>query len=109
MGLDLTLLPCAHVDEHWGMSHEMLSLDRNPEIFEIIRSLQSEPVPPDFSTFMASDKEGEHCYGDTQQTRYGEPLLMTRMKHLKTVGIGGPAGAFIAASPDEQRVALFWH
>ena len=109
MGLDLTLMPLGADNNEWGFSHELLDVPRNRDLFERIMKLPALPVPTKFMTFRSRGDDGEARYGQTQDTPYGEPLLATTMAHLKTCGIPGPHGAFVAASPDNQRVALYWH
>jgi len=109
MGLDLALLPMKHDDPDWGFAHDVLNMQRDYDVFDKIKKLPTTPVPTKFYTYMGRGKEGEACYCDTQETPYGNPLLAVTMAQLKTVGIPGPVGAFVAASPDDQRVALYWH
>lgn len=109
MGLDLTLMPLSHDADDWGFSHEMLKLQRNYELFERIQRLPTTNVPLKFATYRSIEDGIDPRYGETQKTPYGEPLLATTMAHLKTCQIPGPHGAFVAASPDNQRVALYWH
>jgi hypothetical protein len=102
-------MPFGADNDDWGFSHEMLEVPRCRELFERVRKLPSLPVPSKFSTYRSIRDDGESRYGQTQQTPYGEALLATTMAHLKTCDIPGPQGAFVAASPDSQRVALYWH
>lgn len=109
MGLDLTLLPFNFEASTWGFSHEAIQVRRENICHEQIMKLQQLPVPPQFSTYFSRLPNGERGYGDTQETPYGERLMTTTMEQLATLGLSGPAGAFISASPPNQRVALFWH
>lgn len=109
MGMDLTLMPFGADQGEWGYAHEMLDIPRDYELFDRIRELPALPVPAKFHTFRGVGDDGEHKYDETKETPYGDPLLATTMRHLKTCDIPGPHGAFVAASPDNQRVALYWH
>jgi hypothetical protein len=109
MGLDLSLMPITHDTPQWGLGHQILELDRNYDIFDAIGKLPTTPVPDRFDTYKSRGDDGESCYGNTQITPYGQKLMATTMGELKKAGVTGPAGAFIKASPDNQRVALFWH
>lgn len=109
MGLDLTLIPIDSDSPEWGFGHELINLERNRDLFEKIMKLPTSAVPKNFSTFRARGKGGVPRYGDTQETPYGEPLTAVTMKQLKQIEIPGPPGAYIAASRDDQRVALYWH
>ena len=109
MGLDLTLIPIGHDSSEWGFGHELINLERDYELFDKLQKLPTSAVPSYFATFRACGADGEVRYGDTQSTPYGEPLRAVTMAQLKAMQIEGAAGAFIAASPDGQRVALFWH
>jgi hypothetical protein len=109
MGLDLTLIPMGHDSTEWGFGHELINLERNYDLFDKLQKLPTSAVPLHFSTFRAVGANGEVRYGDTQSTPYGDQLRAVTMAQLKAMQIEGAAGAFIAASPDRQRVALFWH
>jgi len=109
MGLDLTLIPMGSDSPEWGFGHELIELERNRDLFDKIMKLPTSAVPKNFSTFRGRGEDGEHCYGNTQETPYGEPLAAVTMGELKTMRIPGPPGAYVAASRDEQRVALYWH
>lgn len=108
MGIDLCLLPI-DAEGIVNYSHQIITVPRDRSLYDAIEKLPALPVPKRFFTFMGRAKDGEHGYRDTQKTPYGQRLLATTFGHLKTINIPGPAGAFIAASPDHQRVALFWH
>jgi len=109
MGPDLTLIPMGSDSPEWGFGHELIDLERNRDLFYKIMELPTSAVPKNFSTFRGKGEDGEHCYGDTQKTPYGEPLTAVTMGELKMLGIPGPPGAYVEASRDEQRVALYWH
>lgn len=110
MGLDLALIPIDHDLPDFGWAHSLLQMEHNYDLFDKIKKLPTTRVPKKFNTYQGRTEDDElTCYGDTQDTPYGEPLMAVTMAQLKTVGIPGPVGAFVAASPDEQRVALYWH
>ncbi len=98
-----------HDSTEWGIGHDLISLERNRDLFDKIMQLPTSAVPKVFSTFRARGGDSGSRYGDTQTTPYGEILTAVTMGKLKTMGIPGPAGAYIEASQDGQRVALYWH
>jgi hypothetical protein len=88
----------------------MIQMERDSDLFRTIRQeCDISPVPSMFSSFMGTAKDGEYGYGDTQTTPYGDPLRATTMGQLAKCGIPGPVGAYVVASPPQQRVALYWH
>jgi hypothetical protein len=117
MGLDLRLLP---VDFHagtWGFSHTVLDCERDYELFDALRGVDVIPVPAKFSTFSGRSAEGDPCYGDTQETPYGEPLrcaivydLLVRWPNTETQGVRNRAiRVYLAALPKTTQIALYWH
>lgn len=108
MGLDLTLIPITSFYENGSLGHQILQIERDHELFRKIEALPSSLVPKKFYTYLARDEEGNPHYGNTQETPYGKPLKAVMMKQLKEVGLTGPVGAFVQASPNEQKVALYW-
>jgi hypothetical protein len=110
MSLQLSLIPIDHDTPTWGYGHQIIAAHHGHDIYEQIYKLPLTPIPDSFYTFRAPNHEtGNPGYGDTQMTPYGEKMMATTMGSLKQVGLTGPAGAFVQASPDTQRVALFWH
>lgn len=106
MGIDLFLLP------YWrdaNFSHTILDCDRNYEVFDRVRARHQIPVKDDFCSFLSRGKDGEHRYGKTLTTPYGERLTFCLAKDLKICGFTGPIGAYIDAMEDNHRVALYWH
>lgn len=108
--MDLDLIPIDYDSPQFGWAHSLLKLECGPDLFHKIKKLPTSRVPEAFNTHQGTSKDGETiCYGNTQETPDGNPLMAVTMAQLKTVGISGPVGAFVAASPDDQRVALYWY
>ena len=108
MGTDLKLIPFGGNGVHSEFANEVLVISRNDELYERVRALPALPVPTPFDTYLATLPKEENGFGDTQIDKYGEPLMATTAKLLKTCQIPGPQGAYITACRDDQRIALFW-
>lgn len=106
MSLQLNLLP---FKINSNFSQEVIQADQC-DAYEKIKALNKMQVDDGFNTFMSRDNsyKGAH-YGKTTKTSYGEPLMWVISKDLKTVGLTGTAGAYVAAMDDRDRVALYWH
>ncbi len=99
-------------------AHTVLSCESGTSLPYEVRDLAAkygERAPRDLRTWMGRDGES---YGKTNQTPLGKPLQFLRAKHLRTLArndsirhyvMHRAAWAFIAALPDEFRVALYFH
>jgi len=106
MGFDLALLPMVDSED---FSHEILEV-RNHELFGLIKELPQLGVYHDFYSYLGSDERDQRtCYGKTIETPYGKQLTYTLAKHLKTVGLTGPTGAYVAALDNSTKIALYWN
>jgi len=105
MSLELKILP---FDSSGLFSNEVLSV-KQPECFDAIKALPQLEVEEPVNTYLAYIEEIDRtAYGPTSETPYGEALTYTQAKHLKTVGLIGPVGAYINALQDNVKIALFW-
>lgn len=121
MGIDCTLIPVECEKDGWGYGHSIVSLSRDYDFWDKLRSLpDAGPVPADFNTFYGTvpdgSLKGEHGYGKTEKDPYGSPLRCVRagdiakMKRLKRYAQRNKAAlAYCAKLPPEQRIALYWH
>lgn len=110
MSIDLTLLPFDCDSELLSFSHNVLQLNRDYDLFGKIDKLPQLEVPNNFSSYLSRDEEYEEPhYGNTTETPYGNKLQYTTAGELKKCNINGPAGAYINALPDQNKVALYWH
>lgn len=118
MGLDLRLLPVDHDGGNWGFSHTILNCANAGAIHDIVRSLPETDPPDDFTTYLAHMPNGDHGYGKTTETPYGEPLRCLRVHQLLTLRDdpiitaseqNRATWAYLAELPSTMKVALFWH
>ncbi len=144
MGVDLHLLPFE--SDHPGnrFSHSVLNCWRRRELWDEISKLPSVPIDPEmpqktrkdfkdeadgkkkplrsernaFYSFLATGKDGEHCYGETTHDPYGSPLryvfVVDLMKVREHEGVTDNARnraiwAYLAELPGDTKVALYWH
>jgi hypothetical protein len=126
MGVDCTLLPIdfENADGTWGYSHVTLHLDRNYDVWDMLRALPDAGAPPkDFTSYVGGRvpdgaKQGEPCYGQTEETPYGAPVrcvfaadigaLREKLADYKLPWTKA-AIVFCEALPPKTRVALWWH
>jgi len=83
MGIDCTLIPVECEKDGWGYGHSIVSLSRDYDFWDKLRSLpDAGPVPADFNTFYGTvpdgSLKGEHGYGKTEKDPYGSPLRCVR-------------------------------
>ena len=109
MGIDLNLLPMMQGISS-NFSHEIISLDRNYELFDRIRAIPSLPISDGFACHHASfcHDDVDEGYGDVVEDYYGTRLRYTLAVELKKVNIPGPPGAFVHALNDDVPIVLFW-
>lgn len=123
MGLDLTLMPRAYEETNpqANFSHDLISLSRDPELFDKIlrkEKFHGVPAPDGFNSFRSrSDKFEDPHYGETTQTHYGQRMMSVKASHLKTVFSrhineswrNKAVESYISRLPDNLPVYLFWH
>lgn len=106
MGIDLRLLP--HTRTSNG-SFDVVTIHRDYAIFDKIRKLPQMEIDDGFYSYLSEDGDCEEThFGDTIYDKYGYRLKWVLAKDLKSVKIPGPAGAFVHAMEDRDRVALYW-
>lgn len=113
MGVDLRLLP---FDGDY-FSHTVLSCDRTPDLFDIIRELPKRPIDGRFTSFVGDAPDGgEHCYGETITDPYGDQVCYVLAGELaglecKDWKVGNNASilGYLKMLPWKTKVALYWH
>lgn len=118
MSLDLRLLPIDFDNGTYGFSHTVLSVDSGRLWHDLLEGIHLTDVPDSFNTYLAVGADGEKCYGDTQDTPYGEPLRAARVRDivkalnaadLTTMGVRDLAAiAYLNALDPKTKVALYW-
>lgn len=107
MGEELKLLPFYMGDGDF--SNDVISVKRDCNIFDKIRTLASKNVPDGFSGLTSDDGDCEdQHWGNVTEDRYGNKVKYVLAGDLKTVNIPGSAGAFINVMKDDDKIALFW-
>ena len=119
MGLDLRLLP--QYNERADFSHDILSLSRDGEMFNIISEVEKEngkEIPRNgIYTFLATGKDGESKYGKTYESPYGDIINSVQCKNLKEAlkdfmpkhWKNKAIKSFINELPDNLEVWIYWH
>lgn len=107
MGVDLKLLPFYMGKA--AFSNDVISVQRNYDVFDQIKKLSAMKVPNEFNGLvsMGGDYEEQH-WGKVVEDKYGDIVKYVIAKDLKTINISGPAGAYVKAMEDEHKIALFW-
>jgi hypothetical protein len=123
MGLDLQLLPNdSDSPDRVPYSHTVLNCTRREDLFDAISKIEEEhgeEVPEYFPTYVCrNDEEYEEThYGNTQETPYGDKLLLVKVKHIKRLashqGVidnwkNRAIWAYLEQMPDTLDVALMW-
>jgi len=135
MSLDLTLLPYNYPDhDHITFSHIVLPLQtNNRDLMEEIERVSKEDqlqsvhfikeegkqpngeVEKDFSCYLASDDDGDTCYGEVTDDAYGKHMRWIRVSELMKIDKKlwrNPqdiaALAYISTMHKDHRVALYW-
>ena len=123
MGLDLTLIPAYSEDPNNNFfSHDLISLDRDSDLFDEILSLQNEfgrhIKLGGINTYIGSNDGGEPAYGLTERTKYGEVIqsvpagrLYSCIHRFPEVSLGWKnlaAMGFLANCPAELPIYLYW-
>ena len=116
MGVDLTLMPLLAKD-YWA-SRDMIRLDRRRALWDPIAALPQLPIPKPISCYMARDKaSGKTCYGDVEDTPYGNRMTFTTAGDLLTVkdhkGVqdnwqNKAAWAYLEHMPRDWPIVLYW-
>jgi hypothetical protein len=116
MGVDLKMLV---VDGHYpgviSFAHTMMETGQNYDFHNKVKKLPSEPVPDDFTSYVARDAEGESCYGQVRDDCYGERVRMVRagdvvkLRYKQGYTRLKAAIAYLRELPPDTWVALYWH
>lgn len=107
MGMDLKLLPFYMGEAVF--SNDVISVQRNYDVFDRIRKLAVEEVPATFSGLVSMDEDyDDQHWGKVTEDRYGDVVKYVLAKDLKMINISGPVGAYVEAMEDEHKIALFW-
>jgi len=122
MGVDLKLLIVdGKIDGVPYFSHSMLEVSRRRELWGPIGEIEKKvgrDVPVNFYTFVGRQENGEHGYGQTNCTPYGDPLKYVTVADLLPIesleGVqDSPTNvaiwAWMKAMPPETMIALYWH
>jgi hypothetical protein len=116
MGVDLRLLPL--LGQNAWVAHDILSLQRNGDLFRAIEDLPSVEIPQDLSCFLATDTDGESCYGEVAVDPYGDRLKyvsafdLLRLKTHPDVDDNWKncaVFAYLAQMPPDWPIVLYWH
>jgi len=122
MGVDLMLLPMTvDHDGKTAVTYTTLEIERRHELWPLVRSLPSAPVPNSFETLLSTEGPGDWdlwVVGNTQTDSYGTPLRCVLAEHLYSL-VDHPAvqdnhvnravWAYLAQLPVDMRVALYWY
>lgn len=125
MGLDLTLLPAYNLWEDF--SHDVLSMDRDPELLEKISNLENIKGVPvkegGINSHQGIDQTGKWenpCYSKTELTPYGnriKSLLASELQDLfdsyNSEHVFGHRNKavfnYIKELPKNLPIYLYWH
>ena len=119
MGIDLTLLP--QYSRTADFSRDLIHCARDSKMFEIIGKLEKETGREigrkGISTYIATNKDGEPCYGKTFKTPYGDIIKGVESKKLKEVLVeykpcdwrNKAVISFLNELPHDLEVWLYWH
>ncbi len=128
MGIDLKLLPVeANLSGSSGFSHSILSLERRSELWDAIdENVTTWPKPTwTLSSFLGRQDNGEHGYGDTDETPYGDRIEFCFAANLAEVieafnekeaheyDIPPPVlnvatAAYLKCLPPQTEIGLYW-
>lgn len=116
MGVDLTLMPLLSKD-YWA-AHDMLRLERERDLWDPIAKLPQAPIPKPLSCHQARNKEtGDTCYGDAENTPYGDRMTYTTVADLLMLndheGVqdhwrNKAVWAYLAQMPGDWKIVLYW-
>jgi hypothetical protein len=123
MGVDLSLIPFFPSEGNATYSYCVLELNRRSELWPLVRSIPSQPVPAVFVTLLSPSAEDldEFCgswhEGNTQTDLNGEPLkcvsvgdLLSLREHpaIAEDWSNRAAWAYLEQVSRQCLVALYW-
>jgi hypothetical protein len=114
MGIDLTFLPLEHESERLAYSHTLLPLERRYDLQDEVRALNPKSLGRVMSSYLSRNKDGEICYGDTNEDCYGEALTYLTVAELlqvnpTTIQYKNKAiWAYLKELPLETKIVLYW-
>lgn len=120
MAVDLFLLPMTADFGNSAFAHTTLEVERKRELWPLICSLPSQPVPPQFETLVSIEGPEEldnWMQGNTQTDAYEKPLVCVFAADLKPLAchplirdsyVNRAVWAYLAELPDSLRVAVYW-
>jgi hypothetical protein len=117
MSVQLRLLPFDYDRGDSAFSFTILELGANYDLHDRIRKLRSMPVPEIFHSFSGRQEGFDGtCYGETQETPYGEPVEFVLAGDLCKIPleqspsyIESAIWAYLQYLPPKTKVALYWH
>lgn len=134
MSIDLTLLPMNNEQPNNSYSHTVLPLQTNTrDLFEEIERLldvknnafnfitdeqMSGEVGVGFSSFIATNEDGDTQYGEIKEDAYGNKLMWIRASVLQGLThhdgvqrnpLNKQAWGYINACPASTKIVLYWH
>ena len=101
-------------------AHTRLAADSAFYLFDELYEIRNEygrDLPRDYSSYVSTRRNGEHCYGRIRNDAYGEPLKRVYAERLKPLGKkirkedyeSRAVWAYLCALPDDVEVILYWH
>jgi len=110
VGIDLYLLPLEC--ESPPYSHTILRATADHRTYDKIEALESQPVPDDFSCYLAHGGENGKQYGFTDVDSYGRQLRTVRAGPLAAIlhrwGFRPATTAYLQALKPNTKIVLFW-
>ena len=117
MAVDLTFLVSMSQGTH--VAHCMLQLggdwDLNGKIAQLCEK-KGVTAPKPIRCYLATGADGEPCYGDATEDRYGDKIKYLYASDLKTLDIGEDrsdrqiaAFEYIKCLSDSLEIYLYWH
>jgi hypothetical protein len=116
MGVDLKLLPVM-LKGSW-LCHDMIEVSRDRDLWDDVTKLPQQPIPQAIGCYLGHGKDGETCYGDIEETPYGERITYTTAGDLMSLkdheavrwGWKNKAiWAYLAQMPEDWLICLYWH
>jgi len=117
-GASHTLLPLSTNSRDLFKEIERLSYVQSNSIEFISGRIISGEIEDNFSTYLATNEEGETCYGVVTEDAYGKPLrwvmasvLQSLSNHdgVKNNQLNKQAWAYINICLPNMRIALYWN